>query len=186
MWTAQVRSSALTTGLTASTMPLNVLPGIGAEAEVDFAAGLHLADLALQDLGLDLDAADVDQGEELAAGVEPLLGRDLDVGDDAGEGRPDARLLQVQAGQLDVDLGLGQVLGRGHDLVLLAAGFDQGQLVILLGLLQIGLGDQPLAESGGDLLVVGLGLGQLVQDGRRDLLLGLGELLLQEEVGKVS
>jgi hypothetical protein len=58
-------------------------------SEIDFAAGFHFTDLALQHLGLDLDAADIDQGEQFAAGVQPLVGRDLQIGDDAVEGRPD-------------------------------------------------------------------------------------------------
>ena len=68
--TEHVLSSALTIGLIGFDRAFEDFAGIGAEPEVHLAAGLHLADFAFEDFGLDLDPAEIDEREQLPARVD--------------------------------------------------------------------------------------------------------------------
>ena len=173
-------------GLTASMRPVKLRPGKALKRRSTSRPATTLPTSLSRTLALTLMRLMSTSVKSSRPGSSRSLGESLTSVMIPANGRPDAGLLERETGDLDVDLGLGQALGRGLDLVLLASGLDQGQLERGLGLLQVGLGGDAALEALGDAVVVGLGLGQLVDDGLGRRLGGHRELPLEEELGQIA
>ena len=174
------------TGLTASMRPRNDRPGKALKRRSTSRPATTLPTSLSRTLALTLMRLMSTRVKSSRPGSIRSLGESLTSVTTPAKGARMRVFSRVEPGDLDVDLGLGQALGGGLDLVLLAARFDQGQLERGLGLLEVGLGGDPGLEALGGAVVIGLGPGDLIGDGLGGGLLGDRELPVEEELGEIA